>query len=426
VTVNGTNTIVVTGTSTTGATNIVEVYGVGISPAASTVNPVVVAVSPNPQNNANSALVPTYAGFVSANVSTVSGDGMNVYYADTGSALLKIATAVNLPYTLTSTTQAIPGWVTDVGVSYAGLGKNTPLTLVGSSPTAGQYSVSAGSYTINAADEGIPLIISATVNCGANSVTTLAANCYSDGLIHPNNEGHQVMTTVILATIPAAKINGAITAYHPPQLQTVSAPLLPTNPSQFWTPNPYNTQSSGGWTPGVGLSYINGNASGITYQPATGTTLYFANIGSPAAVSMCPTLGGAGKQGPGPPPSLASCFFQLTSNGIITMTGSVKVGTLTITQSGLTGTIVLPVAAIAAGACGAVASLNIGGSGVSGTTAFAWSFNADPTGIAGYGNPAGIVLELYGTSNAINVKQCNLTSASITPGAATINVRGIF
>jgi hypothetical protein len=370
--------------------------------------------------------VPTYDGIVSAGVTTVAGDGLNVYYANTYAALLNAATAVNLPYTLTTTTQVIPGWVADVGVSYAALGKNTPLTLVASAPAVGQYSVSAGTYTINAADENLPLVISATVNCGSNSVTTLASNCYSDGAIHPNNEGHQVMKSVILATIPAARINGAIAPYRPPRLHTVSVPLIPTNPSQFWSPNPFGLNSSTAWNPGITYNYGNGNAYGVAYQGLTGMTLFFANTGGTPAVSMCPTIGGAGKQAPGAPPALASCFFQLTSNGTINMTGSVSVSTLTINRSGVAGTITLPTAAIAGGACGAVASINVGGSGVSSTSAVAWNFNADPTGAAGYGSPPGIVLEVYTGPSAINVKQCNLSASSITPGAASINVRAIF
>jgi hypothetical protein len=421
---NSSHTVIVTVTSTTSASNIVEVYGVGTAPLVSVSNPVVVAVSPNPQNNANTALVATYSGFVSTNVATVAGDGLNAYFADTGSALLNIATAVTLPYTLTTTTQAIPGWVSDVGVSYAGQ-PGSALTLVGSSPAAGQYSVSAGAYTINTADRNRPLLISATVNCGSNSVSTLATNCYSDGLIHPNNEGHAVMKTVILATIPATHTNGALGAYRPTPLVTSGASLLPTNPSQFWSPNPLNANGSTTWNPGVNLVYLNGASYGVNYQALTGITNYFPNTGGTIAWSLCPTVAGAGKQAPGIPPTSASCYMTVASNGVITTTVSTVVPRLTINGAGYSNTLALPTGALAGGACSSAVSYAPGGSQVATTSTIIWNPNADPTGVTGYG-AGGLVIWVYPTTGSINAKVCNPTALSITPGALTINIKAVL
>lgn len=80
----GAHTVVVTVTS---SGQPVTVYWVGAVPTASTLNPTVVAVSPNHQNNANDALSGTYAGFISTAVSTLAADGLNVIYADTRTAL---------------------------------------------------------------------------------------------------------------------------------------------------------------------------------------------------------------------------------------------------------------------------------------------------------------------------------------------------
>jgi hypothetical protein len=64
------------------------IVAVGVSPAAqSALNPYVVAVSPNHQNNANDALSGTYAGFVQTIATQLAGDNLNVLYANTRDAL---------------------------------------------------------------------------------------------------------------------------------------------------------------------------------------------------------------------------------------------------------------------------------------------------------------------------------------------------
>jgi hypothetical protein len=84
----GAHTVVVTVTSATSSSNIVSVYGVGVSPAsASTLNPYVVEVTPNHQNNANDALSGTYSAFVSSLVTQLAADHMNAILADTRTAL---------------------------------------------------------------------------------------------------------------------------------------------------------------------------------------------------------------------------------------------------------------------------------------------------------------------------------------------------
>lgn len=84
----GTHTIVVNVTSTTNAANIVSIYGVGLSPAStSTLNPYVVAVTPNHQNSANDAMSGTYSGFISDMVTSLAADHLNVILADTRTAL---------------------------------------------------------------------------------------------------------------------------------------------------------------------------------------------------------------------------------------------------------------------------------------------------------------------------------------------------
>lgn len=80
-------TVVFTVTSSTSASNPVEIAWVAGMPASSASNPNVVVVSPNHQNNGNDALSGTYAGYESAIATTLAGYGLNVTYADTRTAL---------------------------------------------------------------------------------------------------------------------------------------------------------------------------------------------------------------------------------------------------------------------------------------------------------------------------------------------------
>lgn len=62
------------------------------------------------------------------------------------------------PYTITPTPPGSGTWVEDMGVRDAATG--APLARVSSAPTAGEYSVSSGTYTFASADAGSNVIIS--------------------------------------------------------------------------------------------------------------------------------------------------------------------------------------------------------------------------------------------------------------------------
>lgn len=82
------------------------------------------------------------------------------------------------------------------------------------------------------------------------------------------------------------------------------------------------------------------------------------------------------------------------------------------------GTIALPTTAIAANTCGAVTTATATGALTSDTATY--SYVGDPTGVTGYGGAA-LIPRLWTTAGAINVKVCNTTAASVTPGAQSIN-----
>lgn len=87
------------------------------------------------------------------------------------------------------------------------------------------------------------------------------------------------------------------------------------------------------------------------------------------------------------------------------------------------GSQALGTAAIAANTCAAVST--IATTGVLATDTIEFSSNADISGVTGYGvAPAdGLKVYLYPTANNVNVRVCNGTPISITPGAATLNLR---
>lgn len=87
------------------------------------------------------------------------------------------------------------------------------------------------------------------------------------------------------------------------------------------------------------------------------------------------------------------------------------------------GTAVLGTSAIASGACATVVTTTA--TNVLTTDVVYYGYNSDPTGVTGYGASAtGAVLSIYPypTAGNLNVKVCNSTASSITPGAMTLNL----
>lgn len=89
------------------------------------------------------------------------------------------------------------------------------------------------------------------------------------------------------------------------------------------------------------------------------------------------------------------------------------------------GTLALATSAISSAACTSAQTLTA--TGVVTTDIVLASFNGDPTAVTGYVPlTAGMLtIIVYPTANTINVKVCNLTSSSITPGAITLNLSAV-
>lgn len=94
-----------------------------------------------------------------------------------------------------------------------------------------------------------------------------------------------------------------------------------------------------------------------------------------------------------------------------------------ITKTIASGTAALGTGAVSSASCATV--VTVSATGVATTDNIQTTFNADPTSTVGYQALTSGMLTIipYPTTNNVNYKVCNTTSASITPGAVTLNWR---
>ena len=115
----------------------------------------------------------------------------------------------------------------------------------------------------------------------------------------------------------------------------------------------------------------------------------------------------------------------VSATGFVYRTNASNVDTesITSTTAKASGTAALGTSAISSGTCATV--VTVAASGVVTTDVINSSFNSDPTGVTGYAPTTNGMLTIipYPTSGNVNFKVCNNTSASITPGAITLNWR---
>jgi hypothetical protein len=85
------------------------------------------------------------------------------------------------------------------------------------------------------------------------------------------------------------------------------------------------------------------------------------------------------------------------------------------------GTATLGTSAIASAACATV--VTVAGTGIQTTDPVGWGFNGDVTAVTGYTpvTTGALTIFVYPSAGNVNFKVCNLTTASITPGAVTLN-----
>lgn len=158
-----------------------------------------------------------------------------------------------------------------------------------------------------------------------------------------------------------------------------------------------------------------------------GQTLLVVNVsGSTETVTSTPTINtGAGcVQAAGIPagygwqlqpdastPTTLDCFQIASPSNLSTTIAS--------------GTSALGTGAITSATCATVVTTSA--TGIATTDVIWWGFNGDPTGVTGYTpvTTGALTIFAYPSANNVNFKVCNLTTASITPGAITLNWRVI-
>lgn len=82
-------------------------------------------------------------------------------------------------------------------------------------------------------------------------------------------------------------------------------------------------------------------------------------------------------------------------------------------------TLALAVGAITANTCAAAQTVTI--TGLTTNSKLSWNYAATPIGVTGYG-VGGLQITTFPTANTANVVVCNITAASITPGAISVRV----
>jgi hypothetical protein len=310
---SGAHTITVTVTSATSGSNKVGVSYFAVVPTASITNPNVEAISLQHQNNANDALSGTYTGYISAMVTQAATDGLNAYYANVRDAMLNTNVPVGLYVASAGTSYTAPQWVAHTSVQYAET--RALLTLVGSAPAQGQYTMSAGVYGFNAADSNTPLIFNFTTNCGATEAA-MFTNCNGGDPIHPDDLGHAVYASVIASSLPSRLATGN----NLPQVTYPTRNYLSTRqfPSQMMSPSASysltNIPAGPGFYPGFNWGCYVSQCYFETLTGAGGLTTVVPNVGSGVVWSL------ATYTSPVQPTSESQLSPQITitGNGIFT------------------------------------------------------------------------------------------------------------
>jgi hypothetical protein len=183
----------------------------------------------------------------------------------------------------------------------------------------------------------------------------------------------------------------------------------------------------GGTAPAAGHFTTGGYSGQFTSGVTTGTPPFILSSSTMVTGLNANYLGGAtfanpGSIGSGTPGPIAAT--TLTSSSTTTLNGTTIPASSTLTKTIGSGQQALSTSAISPGSCATTITISV--SGVAATDNVLVDFASSPLAVTGYA-PTGSVLTIYkwaGSGN-VNIAQCNNAgnSASITPGAMTVNYR---
>jgi hypothetical protein len=190
------------------------------------------------------------------------------------------------------------------------------------------------------------------------------------------------------------------------------------------------TGKAGNFSLGAGTAPTAAAASTVQINAPTAVTAYAVNL--PGAQ---PTAGNTYLSCTAANPAVCT-WTSAAAGGVTSVTGTAPIassgGTTpaiscpTCTVTIASGTLVVPVTALAANTCDASATTATA-TGAATTDAPSYAYASDPTGVTGYGagTSGGISFRIWTTTNTFNLKRCNESSSSITPGAMSVNWREI-
>lgn len=365
-------------------------------------------------------------------LSTSTGTGVNVF----GTAPTISSPTINTAMTL--------GFLTGAGtecmqVSNTGVVSGTGSACGGSGSTGANPTATAGPTAVNgsattflrsdgapavqkatAAQFGIVEVDNTTITASAGvisatntgTVTSVSAGCGT------STGGSPITTTGTMTAALTARTNTATSGVGADFVSTDCGGVVYDNSvSSIAAVLPVATTS--GFGTGTLFARCNINAGVVTITPTTSTIGGASTLVVQAGTAAHPTCvyfrsDGANYNMVEPP--LGASVAAAQGNALSAAGG--------LTSTIASGTAAMGTSAIASGACATVVTVTA--TNVATTDTVSFGFNGDPTAVTGYGASAtGAVLSIYPypTSGNVNVKVCNSSASSITPGALTLNWR---
>lgn len=185
-----------------------------------------------------------------------------------------------------------------------------------------------------------------------------------------------------------------------------------------------NSNSAPAWgscSGAASVSSVTANNATLTISPTTGAVLAEINLGNANTWTAVQSFTASGIKLKGSSTGYTTFASANASSTNYTITFPAITATASVTIA--SGAKALSTGAISSGAC--TSAQTDTATGALTTDAVSATFAADPTSTTGYSATTNGMLTIiaYPTADTINFKVCNNTSASITPGAVTINWR---